>query len=51
MVRLIKKSTAQLFKEYCDKIDKATKTNKGTFIVCSQELATTLNKIQNEQLR
>lgn len=45
------KSTAQLFKEYCDKIDKATKTNKGTFIVCSQELATTLNKIQNEQPR
>ena len=40
-----KKSTAQLFKEYCDKIDKATKTNKGTFILCSRELATILNKL------
>jgi hypothetical protein len=51
MNKLDKKSTPELFKEYCDKIDKATKTNKGTFIVCSQELATTLNKIQNEQTR
>ena len=39
------KSTAQLFKEYCDKVDKATKTNKGTFILCSRELATILNKL------
>ena len=39
------KSTAQLFKEYCDKVDKATKTNKGAFVVCSQELATILNKL------
>ena len=44
------KSTAQLFKEYCDKIDKATKTNKGTFVVCSQELANVLNKVQDEKI-
>jgi hypothetical protein len=45
------KSTAQLFKEYCDKIDKATKTNKRSFLVCSQELANVLNKVTNEQPR
>lgn len=39
------KTITQLYKEYCDKIDKATKTNKGTFVVCSQELAIILNKI------
>jgi len=39
------KSTAQLFKEYCDKVDKATKTNKGSFLVCSQELANVLIKL------
>jgi hypothetical protein len=44
------KTIAQLYKEYCDKIDKSTKTNRGTFIVCSQELANVLNKIQNEKI-
>ena len=39
------KTITQLYKEYCDKIDKATKTNKGTFVVCSQELAIILNKL------
>jgi hypothetical protein len=39
------KSTAQLFKEYCGKMDKVTKTNKGTFVVCSQELANVLIKL------
>jgi hypothetical protein len=45
------KSTAQLFKEYCDRIDKATKRNKGSFLICSQELANVLNKATNEQPR
>jgi hypothetical protein len=45
------KSIAQLFKEYCDKIDKATKRNKGSFLICSQELANVLNKATNEQTR
>jgi hypothetical protein len=45
------KSTAQLFREYCDKVDKATKRNKGSFLICSQELANVLNKATNEQLR
>jgi hypothetical protein len=44
------KTIAQLYKEYCDKVDKTTKTNRGTFVVCSQELATILNKIQNEKI-
>ncbi len=45
------KSISQLFKEYCDKVDKVRFKNKGTFIICSQKLANILNKIKDEQHR
>jgi hypothetical protein len=45
------KSTAQLFREYCDRVDKSIKESKGSFLICSQELANVLTKVMNEQPR
>jgi hypothetical protein len=45
------KSTAKLFKEYCERDDKSIKESKGSFLICSQELANVLTKVMNEQHR
>ena len=41
------KSTSQPFKEYCDKVHKATLTKERTFLTYSQELVEVLNKLSN----
>lgn len=43
------KSTSQLFKEYCDKVHKATLTKERTFLTYSQELVEVLNKLSNDK--
>jgi len=45
----IKKSTMELFLEYCWKMDNMKKDH-GTYIVCSKELADILKTVQNKKL-